>query len=47
MNNNQEKYRNAINQDVDKMLESTLEVHRNGAYILLTENKNFKNTNNA
>lgn len=26
------------------MLESTLEVHRNGAYILLTENKNFKNT---
>ncbi|MFR8233294.1 MAG: TIGR02678 family protein [Clostridia bacterium] len=37
-------YRNIINQDVDKMLESTLEVHRNGAYILLTENKNFKNT---
>lgn len=37
-------YRNVINQDVDKMLESTLEVHRNGAYILLTENKNFKNT---
>lgn len=37
-------YRNAIQQDVDKMLESTLEVHKNGAYILLTENKNFKNT---
>lgn len=37
-------YRHAINQDIDKMLESTLEVHRNGAYILLTENKNFKNT---
>lgn len=37
-------YRNSINQDVDKMLESTLEVHKNGAYILLTENKNFKNT---
>lgn len=37
-------YRNVINQDVDKMLELTLEVHRNGAYILLTENKNFKNT---
>ena len=37
-------YRNAINQDVDKMLSSTLEVHRNGAYILLTEDKNFKNT---
>lgn len=37
-------YRNIINQDVDKMLESTLEVHKNGAYILLTENKNFKNT---
>ncbi len=37
-------YRGAIQQDVDKMLESTLEVHKNGAYILLTENKNFKNT---
>lgn len=37
-------YRNAIQQDVDKMLESTLEVHKNGAYILLTEDKNFKNT---
>lgn len=37
-------YRNIINQDIDKMLDSTLEVHRNGAYILLTENKNFKNT---
>ena len=37
-------YRNVINQDVDKMLESTLEVHKNGAYILLTENKNYKNT---
>ena len=37
-------YRNAINQDVDKMLESTLEVHKNGAYILLVENKNFKHT---
>lgn len=37
-------YRGAINQDIDKMLESTLEVHRNGAYILLVENKNFKNT---
>ena len=28
-------YRGIINQDVDKMLESTLEVHKNGAYILL------------
>lgn len=37
-------YRNVINQDVDKMLESTLEVHKNGAYIILTENKNFKYT---
>ena len=37
-------YRGAINQDVDNMLESTLEVHKNGAYILLVENKNFKNT---
>ncbi len=26
------------------MLESTLEVHKNGAYILLVDNKNFKNT---
>jgi len=38
------KYRGAINQDIDRMLESTLEVHKNGAYILLVENKNFKNT---
>lgn len=37
-------YRGVINQDVDKMLESALEVHKNGAYILLVENKNFKNT---
>lgn len=37
-------YRNVINQDVDKMLESTLEVHKNGAYVLLTENKNFRHT---
>ena len=37
-------YRNVINQDVDKMLDSTLEVHKNGAYILLSESKNFKNT---
>ena len=43
-------YRNAINQDVDKMLQSTLEVHKNGAYILLVDDKNFKNvfpTNNG
>ena len=38
------QYRNVINQDVDKMLDSTLEVHKNGAYILLTDEKNFKNT---
>ena len=37
-------YRAVINQDVDKMLDSSLEVHKNGAYILLTENKNYKNT---
>ena len=37
-------YRGAINQDVDKILGSTLEVHKNGAYILLTEDKNYKNT---
>lgn len=37
-------YRNIIQQDVDKMLDSTLEVHKNGAYILLNENKNFKYT---
>ena len=38
------QYRNVINQDVDKMLDSTLEVHKNGACILLTDEKNFKNT---
>lgn len=36
-------YRGTINQDVDKMLDSNLDVHKNGAYILLAENKNFKN----
>ncbi len=36
-------YRGTINQDVDKILDSTLEVHKNGAYILLAENKNYKN----
>ena len=36
-------YRSAINQDVEKMLQSTLEVHKNGAYILLVDNKSFKN----
>ena len=36
-------YRGAINQDVDKMLDSTLEVHKNGAYILLNDNKNYSN----
>ena len=36
-------YRAAINQDVDKMLQSTLEVHKNGAYILLVDDKSFKN----
>ena len=36
-------YRSAINQDVDKMLQSTLEVHKNGAYILLVDDKSFKN----
>ena len=36
-------YRNTINQDVDKMLQSTLEVHKNGAYILLVDDKSFKN----
>jgi len=35
-------YRGAICQDVDKMLDSQFEVHKNGAYILLTENKNYK-----
>lgn len=37
-------YRSVINQDVDKILDSNLEVHKNGAYILLTENKNYRNT---
>lgn len=36
-------YRLAISQDVDKMLQSTLEVHKNGAYILLVDDKSFKN----
>jgi len=37
-------YKNTIEQDVDKMLDASLEVHKNGAYILLLDNMNFKNT---
>ena len=37
-------YNNAIEQDVDKMLDASLAVHKNGAYILLLDNMNFKNT---
>lgn len=37
-------YKNIIEQDVDKMLDASLEVHKNGAYILLLDNMNFKNT---
>lgn len=37
-------YKNAIEQDVDKMLDASLAVHKNGAYILLLDNMNFKNT---
>ena len=37
-------YKNIIEQDVDKMLDVSLEVHKNGAYILLLDNMNFKNT---
>ena len=37
-------YKNVIEQDVDKILDATLEVHKNGAYILLLDNLNFKNT---
>lgn len=37
-------YKNSIEQDVDKMLDASLAVHKNGAYILLLDNMNFKNT---
>lgn len=37
-------YKNVIEQDVDKILDASLEVHKNGAYILLLDNMNFKNT---
>lgn len=37
-------YKNVIEQDVDKILDAGLAVHKNGAYILLLDNLNFKNT---
>lgn len=37
------QYKNTIAQDVDRMLDSSLEIHKNGAYILLAEHEPFKN----
>lgn len=37
-------YKNTIEQDVDKILDASLEVHKDGSYILLLDNQNFKNT---
>ena len=37
------QYKNIISQDVDQILDSSLEIHKNGAYILLTEHEPFKN----
>ena len=37
------QYKNTISQDVDQMLDSSLEIHKNGAYILLADHIPFKN----
>ena len=37
-------YKNTIEQDVDKILDASFEVHKDGSYILLLDNQNFKNT---
>lgn len=37
------QFKNTISQDVDQMLDSSLEIHKNGAYILLAEHEPFKN----
>lgn len=37
------QFKNIISQDVDQMLDSSLEIHKNGAYILLAEHEPFKN----
>ena len=37
------QFKNIIAQDVDQMLDSSLEIHKNGAYILLAEHEPFKN----
>ncbi len=37
-------YKNTIEQDVDRILDASLEVHKDGSYILLLDNQNFKNT---
>lgn len=37
-------YKNVVEQDVDKILDTSLEVHKDAAYILLLDNQSFKNT---
>ena len=37
------QYKNTISQDVDQMLDSSLQIHKNGAYILLADHIPFKN----
>ena len=37
-------YKNIIEQDVDKILDASFEVHKDGSYILLLDNQNFKHT---
>lgn len=37
-------YKNTIEQDVDKILDATLEVHKDASYILMVDNQSFKNT---
>lgn len=37
-------YRNMIQNDIEKYLQSELHVHKNGAFLVLNDDKNYKNT---
>lgn len=37
-------YKNVLDRDVDTLFDSSIELHKNGAYLLLSDEKNYKNT---
>lgn len=37
-------YKNVLDRDADMLFDSSIELHKNGAYLLLSDEKNYKNT---